>query len=217
MHQNIKVVFLLPWTSSITSTLSSKTTQIKSTARKMQMLTLLLPLFAVLAATQSHTVPSYSAPSKCATTMWEMPGCCPPIAAHTATSYVDCKGCELDVQTRGFHCLVACPSTTTTNFASTTTVKKCGASSTFTTKPAPSPCVTIITSWKPPCGGCLHTEYATTETASVDCGGCALEVKTTKINAGVCIQCVQGPQTTTKSEATTVTSCAVSARATPTY
>lgn len=183
----------------------------------MQFWTITLLLLAVAAAAQSNSAASYPSPSKCTTTMFQMPGCCPPIAAHTATSYVDCNGCDLDVQTRGFHCMIACPTITKTDHASTTTVKECAASSTFTTKLAPSPCVTTITSWNDPCGGCLHTEYATTETASVDCGGCALEVKTTKINAGVCIQCVQGPQTTTKSEAITVTYCAVSASATPTY
>lgn len=67
--------------------------------------------------------------SACTTTFYTEPqGCCPPIAAHTATSNLDCRGCELKIETVAFACFAPCPTTTPVDAMATETVFACESS-----------------------------------------------------------------------------------------
>ncbi|KAK4635319.1 hypothetical protein CLAFUW4_02084 [Fulvia fulva] len=124
----------------------------------LQTLLFLVATLALVSGSQDLTNP---APT-CTSTITHRPaGCCPPRAGHTALSYTDCHGCDLEVITRGPQCLCA-----------PTPVKPM----TTTTKP----CTSVVTELTRPCGDCGMGSVDVT--TALNCKGCALS--TTTVAAG---------------------------------
>lgn len=173
-----------------------------SSTKMFPSITAFVAILATLSAAQT------ALPSCTKTLTPEGVTCCPPVAGHTATSYIDCNGCAL-TSAQGPLCKMKCSVPFPTSTDLTTTLTSCAPSITpsmSTYVKRDDPIITIndpietctITAFTKTVGGCgdCGIKYESTKTKSIECAGCALLTTETTIEGAMVCACPTDKETT---------------------